>query len=175
MRFVVPAHCSGRTELAASRCLVSTVVGMFVHAKMTFRASFVGRRSCLSVSTLLGLAFWRYGWAVAVVIAYSVSYAQPARATWISVYVLAPTPPVSLLSVEKHGTDPRFKKEFSIHYDLVEQLIPDEIKKKVDSSKEGTAGCPTFACPDLHWKISIKSGFAFTDKGQPVLTRANRY
>jgi hypothetical protein len=119
---------------------------------------------------LLGLAFWRYGWAVAVVIAYSVSYAQPARATWISVYVLAPTPPVSLLSVEKHGTDPRFKKEFSIHYDLVEQLIPDEIKKKVDSSKEGTAGCPTFACPDLHWKISIKSGFAFTDKGQPEIT-----
>ena len=62
------------------------------------------------------------------------------------------------------------KKEFSIHYDLVEQFIPDEIKKKVDSSKEGTAGCPTIACPDLEWKVSFKSGFAFTEKGQPEIS-----
>src|SRR5262245_40239846 len=84
----------------------------------------------------VALALWLYGWWVGAVIAFSFAYAQPTRATWVSVYVLAPTPPSSLLSVEKHGADPRFKKEFSIHYDVVEQFIPNEIKKKVDSSKE---------------------------------------
>ena len=74
-----------------------------------------------------------------------------------------------LLSIEKHGENPRFEKEFSIFYDHIGPLITAVIKEKVDGSKEGTAGCPTFACPDLHWKVTVKADFAFTEKGQPVI------
>lgn len=94
--------------------------------------------------------FWRYGWAIAVVTAFSLVCAQPARAASVRVYVLAPTPNASLLSVEKHGATPRFEKEFTIPYGGFEPLIPDEIKKDVDGSPESTAACPTAACPDLH-------------------------
>jgi hypothetical protein len=99
----------------------------------------------------------------------SVASAQPAKAASAGVFVLAPTPPTSLLSIEKHGENPRFEKEFSISYDHIGPLITAVIKEKVDGSKEGTAGCPTFACPDLHWKVTVKADFAFTEKGQPVI------
>jgi hypothetical protein len=112
---------------------------------------------------------WRYGWPVVVVTAFSLAYAQPGRAASASVYVLAPKPPISLNSVETHGATPLFKRDFSIPYDTVEPLIRDEIKKTVDGSKEGTVSC-TSVCPDLHWKITVKSGFAFSDKSQPAIT-----
>lgn len=118
---------------------------------------------------LLGLDRWRHGWAIAVVTVLSVASAQPAKAASVGVFVLAPTPPTSLLSIEKHGENPRFEKEFSIFYDHIGPLITAVIKEKVDGSKEGTAGCPTFACPDLHWKVTVKADFAFTEKGQPVI------
>jgi hypothetical protein len=101
--------------------------------------------------------------------AFSLPHLQPAQAASARVYVLAPTAPTSLNSVEKHGAIPRFEKEFSTSYDHIEPFITDGIKKKVDSSKEGTAGCPTFACPDLHWKVTVKADFAFTEEGQPML------
>jgi hypothetical protein len=115
-----------------------------------------------------GLDRWRRGCAVAVVAALSVASAQPARAAWARIYVLAPTPPTSLLSVEKHGETPRFEKEFSTSYDHIEPLITDVIKKKVNGSKEGTAGCSS-ACPDLQWQVTVKADFTFTDKGQPMV------
>jgi hypothetical protein len=93
-----------------------------------------------------------------------------ARAARVGIYVLAPSPGASLNSVEKHGADPRFEKEFSILYDPVESLIRDEIKKKVDGSPDGTAGCPSIFCPDLNWRVTVTSGFAFTEEGQPEVT-----
>src|SRR5262245_9451175 len=104
---------------------------------------------------------------VAAVTAFSLAHAQPARAASAGVYVLAPHPPGDLLSVEAHGAV--HEKEFSIPYDILEPFVPNEIKKKVDGSMEGTAGCPTDFCSDLHWRVTVKSGFAFTEKGQPTL------
>jgi hypothetical protein len=114
---------------------------------------------------------WHHGWPVLVVIAFSLAYAQPGRGASASVYVLAPKPHNPLNSIETHGATPVFKKDFSIPYDAVEPLIRDEIKKKVDGPKEGTVPCPTDFCPDLHWRVTVKSGFVFTDKSQqPVIT-----
>jgi hypothetical protein len=120
---------------------------------------------------LVGLRFWRCARAAVVVTAFSLVHAHLAEAALVRVFGLAPMPPTSLHSVEKHGMDtPLFEKIFSIPYDDIEPLIRDEIKKKVDYSKDGTAGCPIPFCPDLHWKVTIKFvHFAFAEKGQPTI------
>jgi hypothetical protein len=76
-----------------------------------------------------------------------------------------------LNSIEQQGTQvPWFQKEFRIPYDTVEPFIQDEIRKKVDLAKSGTVECPTIFCPDVDYSVNVKSAFAFTQKGQPIIT-----
>jgi hypothetical protein len=84
---------------------------------------------------------------------------------------LAPQPPASLGSVERHGVDtPWFEREFRIPYETIEPLIRDEIRQTADIFKSDTVGRPTIFCPDVDWSVAVKSKFEFTQKGQPVIT-----
>jgi hypothetical protein len=107
--------------------------------------------------------------AVALVTAFTLLISQMAWAARVRVFVLAPNPPNSLDWVEEHGSQiPWFSRDFLIPYDVVEQFIRDEIKQAVDGTKSDTVVC-TDPCPDVDWKVVVKSSFAFTQKEQPIL------
>jgi hypothetical protein len=111
-----------------------------------------------------------YAPSIALASAVAITAAQTAQAANVGLWVLVPRPPESLNSVEQHGTHtPWFQKEFGIPYDIVEPFIQSEIRQKVDAAKSGTVDCRTIFCPDVDYTVDVKSAFAFTQKGQPVI------
>jgi hypothetical protein len=127
----------------------------------------------LAAVVLGGLYFGRRRLQAAIVLfaIFSRVGSQDAHAASVRLYVLAPQPPASLGSVERHGVDtPWFEREFRIPYETIEPLIRDEIRQKADIFKSDTVECPTIFCPDVDWSVAVKSNFEFTQKGQPVIT-----
>lgn len=92
-----------------------------------------------------------------------------AQASNVNVFVLAPQPPSTLETVEKHGTDkPKYAHSYAIPYSSLEKQIQKAIDSQADIDLTGTEKCPS-ACPDVHWRVKVDTSFNFTQHGQPVI------
>lgn len=109
---------------------------------------------------------------VATLLAGFVAIAPAAHAARVQLFAQPPmdveTGAFDLDDLERYNQTPVFQQTFAIPYATLEERISDELRRQVDRTMSGKIVCDD-PCPDVDYRVSAATSFAFTQPNQPVI------